>query len=137
MSFDVGEDDGDAALVAMIAKLRAFGATALADAAREAAPLVQEAARTWAAAGTSPYGEPWAPKVDGTRAMPDAAANLTAEAKGPRVILKTTKGYAINNNLKPGRRRQVIPSRDKPTPRAIVDALREGVRRAFEKAMAK
>lgn len=121
-------------LIAMIAKLRAFGSNALEAAAREAAPLVEAAIKETAAAGTTPQGDKWHDRKDGQRAMPNAADSITATPRGKKIVVKTTRGYAINNNLKEGRRRQVIPSRKDPVPPAIVDALEEGARRAFEKA---
>jgi hypothetical protein len=126
---------GEDPLIAMIAKLRAFGKTALEDVAKEAAPLVEAALKETAAAGTTPNGEQWKPRKDGSRAMPDAADSISATAQGKRVVVKTSRGHAINNNLREGRRRQVIPSRKEATPKIVVDALEEGARRAFEKVM--
>jgi len=130
----MSEDGGDEALVRMISKLRAFGASAVEDAAKEAAPLVLDAVKATAAAGTTPDGEAWRARKDGSRAMPDAAASLTVTTKGERVIVKTTRGHAINNNLSEARRRQILPKRD-AVPEAVNEALAEGARRAFEKAM--
>lgn len=126
---------GDEELAAIIAGLRKIGGGFEELAAKEAAPLVEQAVRATAAAGTDPYGTPWPPKKDGTRALPEAAGAVTATAKGPVVQIATKGGYAIQGRLKGDARRQVIPSGDRPLPKQITDALKEGARRAWRKAM--
>lgn len=122
---------GDAQLAAMIERIRAFGSTATEATAREAAPLVQEAAQASAAAGTDPYGNAWAPRKDGSRAMPNAAANVLAYPVGEIVRLVARGGIAIQNRLKKPRR--TLPKEGELSAR-IVLALEEGARRAFTKA---
>jgi hypothetical protein len=126
--------DGDAALAAMIARVQAFGKDATRDAAREAAPLVEAELKRTAAAGTDPYGEPLAPKRDGSRALPNAAENVSAVAAGPTIKLRITGAYAIHFFKKVDQRR-LVPSKDRPMPKAVVEAITEGARRAFAKAM--
>ncbi len=127
--------DGNADLDGFIARLRAFGATALDAVAKEAAPLVQRAAQATAAAGTDPYGAPWRPRKDGSRAIPEAASAVDAVARGPVVVVRVRRGAAIQNYLSEERRRQVIPDPAKPLPEGILVALREGAMRAFEKGV--
>lgn len=127
--------DGFAEFDAMIDRLRKYGETALVDAAKESAPLVQDAARATAAAGTDPYGEPWRLRRDGQRAIPEAAAAVDAIARGPVVVIRVHRGAAIQNYLGEAHRRQVIPSAGKPLPGGIVAALQEGAARAFRKAV--
>lgn len=126
--------DGDAALAEMIARVQGFGKDATKVAALEAAPLVDAEVKRTAAAGTDPYGEQLAPKKDGTRALADAAKNVTATASGRTIRIKITGGYAQQFFKKVDQRR-VIPSNGRPLPKGIVEALTEGARRAFAKAM--
>lgn len=126
--------DGDAALAEMIARIQGFGKDATTDAAREAAPLIEAEAKRTAAAGTDPYGEPLLPKRDGTPALANAAKNVTAKAGGPTIRISITGPYAIHFFKKVDQRR-VVPSGDRPMPKGYVEALKEGARRAFAKAM--
>lgn len=125
----------DAALTDFIARVRTMGATVQDAAAREAAPLVSAEARRTAAAGTDPYGAPWRPKKDGTRAIPDAAAAVDAKAKGSVVVITVRRGAAIQNALSESVGRKVIPDATRPLPAGIAAALQEGARRAFRKSM--
>jgi hypothetical protein len=127
--------EGDAEFAAFIARVRAFGETGAESIAKEAAPLVAQAVKATAKAGTDPYGKTWAPTKMGARALPDAADAVTAEAHGPVVRIKVTGPYAIHNYLKGDRRRQIIPSEDKPMPRGVLDAMYEGARRAWSKVI--
>lgn len=125
----------DAALTDFIARIRTAGATIQEAAAREAAPLVSAEARRTAAAGTDPYGIPWRPKKDGTRAIPDAAAAVDAKARGPVVVITARRGAAIQNALSESVGRRIIPDATQGIPAGIAAALQEGARRAFRKAM--
>ncbi len=120
-------------LDAMIAKFRKLGKVAE-DAARESAPLVEAALRRTAAAGTAPDGKAWAPKKDGTRALPDAPGAIHAASHGSVVQVRITGGYVLQNRLKGDARRQVIPDSGAPLPPVVIEALTEGARRAFHKA---
>lgn len=130
----------DAALTDWIARVRTMGATIQDAAAKEARPLIEAEARRTAAAGTDPYGEAWAPKNDGARALPAAADAIRVTTAGPAVVTKVLRGAAIQNQIASqgsGSRygRTVIPSGDRPLPAGYVVALQEGARRAFRKAM--
>lgn len=127
-------DDADEALVELIARVKGFGKDATKDAAAEAAPLVEQAMKATAGAGTDPYGNTWEAKRDGSPALKNAASGVTATAKGSRVVIKVSGAYAIQNNLKAHQRRG-IPTKERPLPSAIVEALAEGARRAWAKEM--
>lgn len=127
--------DGDVALGKMIKQLRVIGKDIRRMVAAEAAPLVEKAVLETAHAGTDPYGNAWAPTKKGERAMPNAATAITVTPRGTSIEIRVTGGEAIENSLKEGRRRQVIPSRDKGLPPALAAALDEACSRAFQKVM--
>lgn len=101
---------GDAVMQAMIAGLRGLGRDALSAIAKEAAPLVQEAARKTAAAGTTPDGEAWTPTKDGRKPLENAADHITARASGPTLRIYLN-GPDVFHHFGTGRvpRRQIIP----------------------------
>jgi hypothetical protein len=122
-----------AALDAMIAKLRKLPKIAEL-AAQESEPLVEAVMRKTAAAGTDPGGKPWPLKKDGDRALPAAASAVVVQAIG--TVLRVSivgRGYVVQNYLTKNRRQQ-LPDADN-VPKAITEALVEGSRRAFAKAM--
>lgn len=120
--------DGDETLRTIAKRLRAFGKAN--EMAKEAAPLVEAAVKATAAAGTDPYGNPWKAKKDGTRALPDAADAVSVTTNGKVLTITVTGGEAAQQRFK---FRQLLPN--KKVPKAILDALREGARRAWMKAM--
>ncbi len=123
----VGADQLDA----MIERLRGFRGIAD-EAAREAAPLVEKAARASAAAGTTPEGKPWPGKKSGGRALEHAAAHITAEAVGSAVVV-TLRGPDVWHHQGTARvpERKIIPRTGDPLPPAYAEAMAEGARRAF------
>lgn len=121
--------DAEESLRSMIRRLRAFGQGA--EVAREAAPLIEQALKATAAAGTDPDGKPWKSKKDGSRALPDAADALTVTPGAMLVTIRVRGGEAVQNRF--GFRR-MLPRR-KQIPKAIYAALREGAARAWKKAM--
>jgi len=125
----------DEALTAWAAKIRGLR-TLAAEAAKEAAPLVQEAARATARAGTTPDGTPWAPKKDGGRALEHAAEHVTAKALGTVVrIVLTGVDVVHHRGTRRAPKRQVIPDKGGAIPAPIVRAVAEGARRAFARLM--
>jgi len=120
--------DGLTAWAAQIRGLRRLAA----EAAKEAAPLVQEAVRATAAAGTTPDGTPWAPKKRGGRALANAAEHVAATAVGT-VVRIVLRGADVYHQLGVGRfpKRQVIPDRSDALPPALARSVAEGARRAF------
>ena len=122
-------------LDSFIERLRALGNSVQEDVARESAPLVMRAAQATAAAGTDPYGEPWRPRKDGTRAIPDAATAVDAVARGNLVVIRVHRGAAIQNYLSEANRRLVIPESSKPIPKGISDAIMKGAQKVFERSM--
>lgn len=127
--------DGDAALQAFIARVRALG-TLPAQAAAIAAPLVEEEARATADAGTAPDGKAWAEKKGGGRALANAAGALTARAVGVAVVL-TLKGAFVLHNLGKGHapKRQILPDGGAGLPANIARALRRASEIAFTRVM--
>lgn len=112
---------------------RLAGPTMAEEVAREAAPLVQDAVRATASAGTTPLGQPWKPKKGGGRPLAHAASHVTAAPAG-RVILVTLQGPDVFHHLGSKRlpRRQIIPD-GVSTPKAVHDAALLGARRVFSR----
>lgn len=129
--------DAEVALQAQIDRLNAFAKSARVDAAREAAPLVSAEIQRTTAAGTDPYGVPWKPRKDGSRALPDASSAVDAVARGPIVVVRARRGVAIQNALAASVGRRVIPDAVEGVPDGIAAALAEGAKRAFEKAFSR
>lgn len=103
-------------------------------AAREAAPLVEAAIKSTAAAGTDIDGRPWPPKKDGTRALPNVAAAISAAAVGTLVVARLVGPYVWHQYAKPDdRRRQILPDSGAGVPLRIAAALRAGVQLAFQR----
>ena len=97
------------------------------DAARLAAPLVEEALRATAAAGTDPDGHTWQPKKDGGRPLVHAAEHITVKAVGT-LVRATLTGPDVYHHFGAGvPRRQILPDPGTIPP---------GVARALEKASA-
>ncbi len=126
---------GYAELDAMIRRLRGLRGMSAA-AAREAAPLVEAAAKASADAGTTPSGAAWSPtKRDGDRALTRAASAVSARATGS-VVQIVLVGHHIYHSLGIGRpKRQIIPDKGDAIPSAIAAAMAEGARRAFARLM--
>jgi hypothetical protein len=123
--------DGDAALAAFIDRVRALGKLPE-TAAKVAAPLVLEAAKETAAAGTDPDGTAWAPRKDGGRALVNAAEALSVETVGTVVVLRLTGPEVIHNygNTRVPRRR-ILPDGGAGIPANITKALIKGAQQAF------
>ena len=125
---------GDAALAAFVTRLRDLRSLATA-AANDAAPLVENAIRETAAAGTDPDGRPWPPKRDGSRALPNAAAAISAVAKGTAVVVVLTGAYVYHQFSKGKDRRRVIPDGGSGLPPRVASVLRAAAERAFARVM--
>jgi len=123
--------DGDAKLSDFIRRLRSMKDLA-AQAAREAAPLVEAAVRRQAADGQAPDGGAWAPTKDGRRAIPNAARAITAVAKGSAVQIVLAGVYVFHHYGKGLPERRIIPGQG-AIPAPVVAALREGARRVFRR----
>jgi len=121
-------------LDAMIAKVRSLG-NLNAEIAREAAPLVERAAKATVAAGTDPSGKPWPPKKDGGRPLVNAAKAVTATAKGSAVEI-AVKGIETYHHLGTEDgvpRRQMIPMPGDPIPKPIATALKAAAETVFRR----
>jgi hypothetical protein len=106
-------------------------------AAAEAAPRIEQALKTTAAAGTTPSGEAWAPRKDGSRALANAAQAVTATAAEATVHVRlegTSTGDAKAQGIQNAKRR-IIPQNGEPLPEAVSKAAHEGVEAAFRKAV--
>lgn len=116
---------------AIIAQVRAFGDFA-SEVAKEAAPLVEEAIKKTAAAGTDINGRPWKPKADGGRPLVHAADAVTVKANGPTVIA-TLSGVEVFHHEGTGRlpRRPILPDAGAGMPEAITRACEEAASRVF------
>lgn len=134
------------------------------EAATEAAPEVLGALQETAAAGTTPSGDPWAPKADGGRALSNAAKTIKISTKGSQVVAtigppegfhnwgaggssqtkkaQQARARAARAAAKSGKRskfhaprRQILPGPGDPIPPAVNDAMRESARRVFDRTM--
>ncbi len=127
---------GDAEMDRIIRSVQSLAGAPVAVAAL-AAPLVQTAVQTTAAAGTSPDGTPWKPrKDDGRRALANAAEAVQCRAIGPVVQLSlgststgSAKVQAIQNAQRP-----ILPDRGAALPSTIVQALGLAAHRFFARA---
>lgn len=122
-------------LDAMIATLRKLGGhDVVREIVKQAAPLVDEALKSTASAGTTPTGEAWKPKKDGTRPMVHAAAHISTAAYGS-VIRATVKGPDAGWNYGwRGIKRQVLPDAG-TIPPAVEKAMQLASARAFERVV--
>ena len=125
---------GDAELAAFVSRLRDLKSLATV-AAKEAAPLVEGTLRETAAAGTDPDGNPWPPKRDGSRALPNAAGAISAVAKGTAVVVVLTGAYVYHQFSKGKSRRRILPDRGTTLPARVAQALRNATERAFARVM--
>jgi hypothetical protein len=123
----------EAALAAMIDRLRSL-ATLPREAAKEAAPLVEEAAKATVAAGTSPDGEAWKPTKEGGKPLQNAAKAVSAVALGPVVQIRVDGVEALHHNgTKRLPRRQLIPYPGDSLSKTITRALEAGAAQAFQR----
>ena len=123
---------GFAELDAMIERCKALGASDVgARVAKVAAPKVLAAIQKTAAAGQTPLGKTWKPKVGGGRPLVHAAAHLTARSQGPLVAV-TLRGKDVWHHKGSGHvpRRQIMPD-GVSVPPAVRQALLEGAREVF------
>lgn len=126
--------NGDEALAAYVRRLRAMKILAR-DAAKEAAPLVESVVKEQAAAGTDQDGKSWPPKKDGSRALPDAAAAVSAAAAGARIVVSLVGGYVFHDRSKGKFRRSILPDAGAGIPARILEALERGAANAFRKVL--
>lgn len=128
-------DEGLASLDALIARVRKLGKMPE-DVARVGAPLVLEAAKKTARAGTTPEGKPWPLTKKGDRALVNAADHLSVKASGPTITL-TLKGKAeVVHNYGDSKapKRQILPDGGAGVPKGIADAVRKAAIQVFEGA---
>lgn len=119
-------------LTALAVKLRGLKGLAP-EAAKIAAPLVEEVVKTTAAEGTDIEGKAWPAKRDGTRALPNAAGAISAVANGAAVIVRLVGAYVFHNNAKGADRRRILPDSGAGIPPKIAAALEKATKQAFER----
>lgn len=124
---------GAAVLDEMVALLRGL-ATLPVEAAKSAAPLVDEAIKTTVRAGRDPDGKAWPAKKDGGPPLVHAADHIATEARGT-VIRTTLTGIDVFHHFglsRGGVKRRILP--DPGTmPKGVEAALRKGAAAAFER----
>lgn len=121
-----GEIDG---MIASLEKLAKLGE----DAAKHAAPFVDEAVKATAKAGTTPDGDAWKPKKDGGRALVHAADALSTKARGDLVTV-TLRSPETFHNFSKKHKRQILPDAGAEMPRNVVKALKKAADKAFDEA---
>lgn len=123
------------ALDSFIRSLKALdGETLERRTAQLAAPLLDDAVKKTASAGTTPAGAPWQPKKrGGGQPLADAASHIATRAYGP-VVRQTLTGPTVfhhfGNEKDP--ERQVIPSSAEDPP--VASALAQAAQQAFDEA---
>lgn len=128
----------DGELDQIIEQLRTLDGVGVAIAEEARPELLAEARRT-ADAGTTPDGAPWAPKKDGGRALPNAAAAITAVVSGATsavitLILRAPYTYFHRAKAK-GRRRQILPAPANGIPQGMHDAIARAAARVTARVM--
>ncbi len=118
-----------------ISQLQALGRDGIAEVAREAEPLVQEAARATAAAGTDPSGKAWPAKKDGGAPLVGSPSHITAKAAGGTIRIYL-KGPDVFHHYGTKRvpKRQVIPE-GTTVPAGIAAALHKAAAKVFARRM--
>lgn len=107
-----------------------------AEGAKEAAPLVAEALRKTASAGTTPDGQPWKPTKGGQRALSNAADAIAARAIGNVIEIILSGHYVFHHyGTKRLPQRAVIPENGGSIPAVVTDACRRGAVAAFRRIM--
>ena len=118
----------------ILASFKALGELAD-DSAKRAAPLVEDALRATAQAGTDPLGQRWQPKKDGSAPLEHAAAAISVKSYGS-IVRAVLTGPTVFHHFGGGRnpRRPVLP--DPGTiPPGVELALRKAATAAFAKAV--
>lgn len=121
-------------LEAMIADFRELGEGYEPEAVRRATPLVEQALKQSASAGTTPEGAAWASKKGGGRAMPNAAKAIAVKAF-PGVVRVVLTGVEVFHHFGKGVsevRRRIIPDTG-TIPQLIADALKRASDEAFDR----
>lgn len=103
-------------------------------AAEEAAPIVQKALERSIAAGTTPEGEPWHPRADGSRPLVNAAQALHVVAYQGTVFVRLTGPEARHHKgaVKGGKRRPILPA-SKEVPKSMAAPIAAALNAQFER----
>ena len=119
-------------LEAMIEDLQHLADDFAPDVTRRASPLVEQAIKRSAAAGTTPDGATWAPKKTGGRAMPNAAKAVAVQAF-PSVVRVVLTGVEVFGHFGKGAMqvaRKIIPDTGS-LPKVVGDAMKRASDEAF------
>lgn len=119
-----------AAFERWIAKVESLGEL-VPDAAPSVAEEVADLMRDNIAAGRDPYGDAWKAREDGGQPLRTAAKALRVAAVGTTIFCRLAGHIARHNNgrARGGVERAIFPKRG--IPRAMSDAIRRTVARAF------
>ena len=100
---------GEAVVQGWIRALRRLPAGS--DLASELAPVVDAQIQASARAGTTPEGAAWKPRVDGARALKDAASATRTTAVGRSIVITVSGPAAIHNyGTKKDPQRRILPT---------------------------
>lgn len=103
------------------------------DAAKRAAPLLEEALRATAKAGIDPDGHAWQPKKDGEAPLVHAADHIHVTAVGT-VVRARLEGPTVYHHFGAGSpKRRVLPDPGTMPP-AVASALAHAASQAFDAA---
>lgn len=103
--------------------------------AKEAVADVQAAARSSAAAGTTPAGAPWRPTQLRGRPLQNAPAAISARAVGA-IVQIVLAGHHVYHSLGIGEpKRTVIPDQGDPVPPAVRDAIARAAERVLARVV--
>lgn len=109
------------------------------DVAKTAAPRIEEAARTSAAAGQDPETQPWPTLRDGSKPLDGAAGAIKSSATGNRIELKIGKPWVYHQHgAAAGKahfpKRKIIPDAGDPVPKRWRDVITEVAKKCFSKS---
>lgn len=131
----MANESAHAQMRAIIQRLRTLPKELIA----QSAPLIGEELKASidgsVARGQAPDGTPWPLKLDGERALVDAADDVTVDVVGS-VIVATLRGkYVLHHKgfARGGVRRQVIPT--KKAPQAFINAAKKALSQRYVEIM--
>lgn len=102
-----------------------------------AAPLLEEAARATANAGSDPEGKAWKPRKAGGTALPGAAGAISASATSKGVVTIVLRGVYVLHHFGTSRvpARPILPTLGEDLPAPMAAALKKAASVAVARAM--